>query len=103
MRIIKQITELIDKSLCSAECYIQKSLQWKEEYPVLSRALYEASLNEMDHVSSLHDSVTKIIQTYKDKKGEPPEAMKAVYDYLHEKEVERANEIRVLQNSYRSA
>lgn len=103
MTIIKNVNELIEKSLASSSCYIQKSLKWKDEYPSLARTLYEASLDEMSHMNKLHEEIVRLIQSYRDKHGDPPEAMQAVYDYLHEKHIECAAEIRGLQNMYKES
>lgn len=103
MRVIKQMADLIEKSLDAADCYIQKSIKWKADHPALSRALYEASLDEMDNVTRFHDEIAKLIQEYRAKNGEPPEAMKAVYDYLHEKHISRASGIKGLQTMYKGS
>lgn len=102
MKIIEQANNLLWNSLDSAKCFIEKALKLREEYPSLSRALYEASLDEMDHVSRIHEEIVKLIQEYKQKTGEPPEAMLAVYNYLHEKYIDKASQIRILQNMYKN-
>lgn len=103
MTVIKSINDLIEKSMKNADCCIPKAIKWKDTYPTLARALYEASLDEMTHVSRLHDEVVKIIQDYNEKHGKPPEVMQAVYDYLHEKHIEYAAEIKGLQGMYKAA
>lgn len=103
MMIIKSLNELIEKSLDRAGCYAQKAVQWKETYPTVSRALYEASLDEMGHMNRFHDEVVKLIQDYQSEHGKPPEAMQALYDYLHEKHIETAAEIKGTQSMYKGS
>lgn len=103
MLVIKVINELIEKPLENADCYIQKAVKYKEDHPALSRVLYEASLDEMTHVTRLHDEVVKLIQDYQDKHGKPPEAMQAVYDYLHDKHIAYAAEVKGAQSLYKGS
>lgn len=103
LTIIKHINELIEKSLDMSDYYIRKSLQWKEEYPTLSRALYEASLDEADNYTRLHGVGVSLIQAYREKNGPPPANMQAIYDYLHEKHINHAVEIKNLQNMYKAS
>lgn len=60
------------------------------------------SNEEMKHMQSLHSMITKLIQDYRAKNGEPPEKMLAVYNYLHEKSIEKAKDVKVMQDMYRS-
>ena len=51
----------------------------------------------------LHDQVSRLIAQYRKEHGEPPAAMSAVYDYLHERHIEEAAEIKAMQAHYRES
>ena len=48
----------------------------------------------------LHNQVVKLIDNYRKTEGEPPVEMMAVYNYLHEKFIEEAKEIKIMQQMY---
>jgi hypothetical protein len=50
----------------------------------------------------LHDEVKKLIEKHRREHGEPPAPMMAVYDYLHQKHIDKAAHIKVLQAEYRA-
>lgn len=56
---------------------------------------------ECTHVDLLHKRVVEIISEYKAKHGEPPVAMQAVYDYLHEKSINKMADIRRWQDMFK--
>lgn len=41
------------------------------------------------------------IEEYGKQKGEPPAAMMAVYEYLHKRDIERAENVGVVQGLYK--
>lgn len=101
MKVIKVLTEMIAEELEGAEHYVKCAIQYKPEHPGLADVLFEISNQEMRHVNILHEEVVKLIRSYRDKHGEPPAAMQAIYDWEHEKQIEESKEIKILQTHYR--
>ena len=95
MKIIKWLSENIEDELRDADKYITKAMKVKAEYPDLAETLYQLSLEEMTHMSRLHGEAERLIAEYRRKEGEPPAAMQAVYDYLHERMIEKSKAVKV--------
>ena len=100
MEIIRRISEKIDEELHDAEKYIKCAFKVREEYPQLANTYYQLSLEEMKHVTMLHDSVVKIINDYK-RENEVPEAMQILFDYLHDRQIKWAAKIKAKQEQYK--
>lgn len=101
MKIIKELSEMIEEELDGAENYARCALKHKEDNPGLSNVFYEISTQEMRHVNMLHEEVVKLIKTHREKHGEPPAAMMAVYEWEHNRQIERSQKIKILQNQFR--
>lgn len=101
MKIIKILSKKIEEEICDARDYAKMANQYKEEYPELARTLYNISLQEMDHMNLLHNEVADLIKKYREEHGDPPEKMMAVYEYLHEQQIEKAAEAKSLQSMYK--
>lgn len=101
MKIIKDLSEMIEEELDGAENYAKRANELRESEPTLARVFYEISLQEMNHVNMLHGEVAKFIEQHRRDHGEPPAPMLAVYNFLHERHIAKANIIKVYQNQYR--
>lgn len=103
MKVVKILSEKIEEEIRDAKSYVDMAIKYKEDYPELSRTLYNISLQEMEHKNLLHNEVTTIIRRYRETNGEPPADMMAVYDYLHNRQIEKALEVKTLQNMYKES
>ncbi len=103
MKIIKMLSEMINDEIDDAKKYAKLAVKYKEENPVLAQIFYGMSTDEYRHGAVvLHEKVSDIIKQYRKDHGEPPEAMLAVYNYLHEKHIEKANEAKMYQEQYKN-
>lgn len=101
MKLIEKLCEMVDEEIEDAEKYAKCALKYKEDNPALSKTFYDLSTDELRHMMLLHGEVTGVIQKYRQEHGEPPAEMKAIYDYLHEKQIKKAAEVKRLQEMYR--
>lgn len=101
MVVIKMLTDMIEEELGDAEKYAWKALKYADDRPDLAQVFWNLSREEMRHKDMLHEQVVKIIEEHRREHGEPPAAMLAIYNYLHEKFISRTHEIDLLQAQYK--
>ena len=103
MKIIETITEKIFDEIHDGKDYAELALQCIDDHEELSQLFYELSLDEMEHMTRLHNAVVKIIEEYRKEHGEPPADMLARYKYIHEKQIKKAANVKAMQTMYKES
>lgn len=103
MQLIKELEELIEDETHDVKKYAKLAAKLKHDHPALSHVLYTISTQEENHQNMLHEQVVKLIEQYRREHGTPPPEMQAVYNYLHERAVEKLEEAHRYQEIYKSA
>ena len=101
MKIIKELSAMIEDEIKDAEKYARCALARKDDYPALAELFVRLSDEEMQHMNLLHDKVVDLINAYRRDHGEPPADMLAVYEYLHNKHIEDAADVKRLRAMYK--
>ena len=101
MKIIKCLSELIDEELGDAQKYVDLAMKWKQDEPQTADLFWELSTEEMGHVDKLHEEVKELIEEYRKEHGEPPKEMLTLYEYLHEKHIADAMQVKIKQSMYK--
>ena len=102
MKIIKCLSELIEEELRDSDKYIDLAMRWKTDEPDTADLFAELSAEEMGHVDKLHEEVKELIEDYRKEHGEPPKEMLTLYEYLHEKHIGNAMQIKIKQSMYKA-
>ena len=102
MEIIKHLEDQIGSEIHDAKAYIKCGLKRKDEDKELADLYYTLAVEEMDHMNRLHKQVVRIIEDYRKQKGEPPAEMLAIYNYVHEKHIDKAAEVKAMIAMYKS-
>lgn len=101
MKIVMKLVSLIDDELSGAKEYIKLALHNREEHPGLADTFADLADAEMGHVTKLHDEVARLIDEVRQRDGEPPAGMLAVYEYEHDKQIGKASKIKQMIAEYR--
>ena len=102
MKLIKLLEEMIEDEIHDIKKYAKLAAELKESHPMLAQTLYSISTQEDSHQHALHNEVVKIVEEYRKSNGEPPAAMLAVYEYLHQRHIEKLSEAKNYQEIYKA-
>lgn len=101
MKIIKCLAKKIEEEMHDAEEYAKLAVMYRSEYPEVSDVFLNLSRQEVSHANMLHIQAERMIKEYRDKGGETPPAMQAVYDWEHEKMIDNMARVQNMQNMIR--
>ena len=102
MKLIRKLEELIEDEIHDVKKYAKMASEVKAEHPSLAQTLYTISTQEDTHQAALHSEVVKIIEGYRKTHGEPPAAMMAVYEYIHQKHIDNLAEAHRYQDVFKA-
>lgn len=103
MKIIEKLSDDIEKKISQAECSARSALELKDSYPALAEVYHKIAVQELADMGLLHTQVVSIIDDYKKKNGDPPQAMKVLYDILHRKHIEHTVTVKNMLSLYKES
>lgn len=101
MKIIDELQKQIEEEIEDATKYAKKAVEYKEIYPETAELYFKLSGEEQNHMNALHKEIVRLIDNYRKENGDPPAHMMAIYNHLHQREIEKAEKVGVLQNMYK--
>lgn len=101
MEKIEILSDNIEDELQDAEKYARLALDCKDEDPATAELYYQLANEEIGHMNKLHDRVVSIINEYRKTNGDPPEAMKQVYNMLHKRHISHLASTKGILGTYK--
>ena len=100
MKEIERLVDRMDEEMEGLEEYVEEALELKEKNPSLANTLFVIASDEKKHYNMLHMEVQRMIAEHKEKHGDPPAAMAALYDFVHRKQIKRMAKIENMMNMF---
>lgn len=95
MHEIKHLAEEIREELGDAEKYAREAVKHAED-PEDASTYADLSRQELGHANRLHEMAVRHIEKAKDAGHHPTEAMQAVWDWEHERMLDRTAHVKTL-------
>ena len=92
---------MIEDEIDGAEEYAKMALKLKDERPQLAQTFHNLASEELRHVDILHDEVVRVINDYRNAGNEVPADMQAVYDYIHQKQIDHVHDVKMYLEQYK--
>ena len=96
MKKIKCLVENICEEIEDAEKYAKEAMRMKTEDLELSKVYAELARQELGHADTLHNQAVRIIKAHKATGAETPTSMQVVWDWEHEKIVDKTARIKMM-------
>lgn len=103
MKKIKRLVENIGDEIEDAEKYAVEAMRTKAEDPELSKIYAELARQELGHADTLHNQAVRIIKAYKATGAETPLSMQIIWDWEHEKIVDKTTRIKQMLEMFKGA
>ena len=95
MHEIKHLAEEIREELGDAEKYAREAVKHAED-PETASTYADLSRQELGHANRLHEMAVRCIEKANDAGHHPTEAEQAVWDWEHERMLDRAAHVKTL-------
>lgn len=96
MKIIQNLSDMIDEEIVDAHKYARCYQEYRDMEPELARTFSTLANEELNHAGMIHTQVVRIIRKYREENGDPPAHMLAIWEYLHNRSIEKTNEVRMM-------
>ena len=100
--LIKKLAERVEEEICDMRWYAQKACELKSTYPEIAESMYQISTQEESHAKILHERAEALITKHRDSGNSVPSDMLAVYEYIHNRALEKKEEAIRYQQMYKS-
>lgn len=101
MKKIKCLVENISDEIEDAEKYAVEAMRTKAEDPELAKIYAELARQELGHADTLHNQAVRIIKAHKATGAETPLSMQIIWDWEHDKIVDKTTRIKQLLEMYK--
>lgn len=101
MKELKEIIADIQEMLDCAEMYAREAVKHKNQYPDLASTYARIAQDDLAHVDMLHKHAVNMIEEKQKNGTEAPAAMKAIWDFEHDREIDKAADVKRLLDMYR--
>jgi hypothetical protein len=102
MQEIKILVDQIYEEFEDAEKYFARAKSYKEKNSTIANTYLELSIAELNHIDKLHSIVILLINNVKDLKKSIPIGMNEIWQWEHEKIVEKVEELRFKISKFKS-
>lgn len=105
MELVKMLAETAVEEAEGAHKYAKLAVQNKHEYPAMADAVANMALQELAHGDTLMKSAQTILDSNKPQTTEENaehDALKYIFDYLKEKQLDEATATKVCLEKYRT-